>query len=67
MFYRTLRIRRDNSDGGVVRMIGDILCENVIVKSFEHFPNLKHVLFTKKILFIFKNSYFLDTKDVSVH
>lgn len=27
--YRTLRIRRDNSYNGVVRMIGDILCENV--------------------------------------
>ncbi|XP_046617451.1 intersectin-1 isoform X4 [Neodiprion virginianus] len=28
-FLRTLRIRRDNSDGGVIRMIGDILCENI--------------------------------------
>ncbi|XP_033230304.1 intersectin-1 isoform X3 [Belonocnema kinseyi] len=28
-FLRTLRIRRDNSDGGIVRMIGDILCENI--------------------------------------
>ncbi|XP_054002399.1 intersectin-1 isoform X6 [Hylaeus anthracinus] len=28
-FLRTLRIRRDNSEGGVVRMIGDILCENI--------------------------------------
>nr|XP_012216614.1 PREDICTED: intersectin-1 isoform X3 [Linepithema humile] len=28
-FLRTLRIRRDNSYGGVVRMIGDILCENI--------------------------------------
>ncbi|XP_048512969.1 intersectin-2 isoform X5 [Athalia rosae] len=28
-FLRTLRIRRDNSDGGIIRMIGDILCENI--------------------------------------
>ncbi|XP_011689438.1 PREDICTED: intersectin-1 isoform X2 [Wasmannia auropunctata] len=28
-FLRTLRIRRDNSYNGVVRMIGDILCENI--------------------------------------
>ncbi|XP_076663199.1 dynamin associated protein 160 isoform X5 [Andrena cerasifolii] len=28
-FLRTLRIRRDNSEGGIVRMIGDILCENI--------------------------------------
>ncbi|XP_070527268.1 intersectin-1 isoform X5 [Cardiocondyla obscurior] len=28
-FLRTLRIRRDNSYNGIVRMIGDILCENV--------------------------------------
>lgn len=28
-FFRTLRIRRDNSENGIVRMIGDILCENV--------------------------------------
>ncbi|XP_058804871.1 intersectin-1 isoform X2 [Phymastichus coffea] len=28
-FLRTLRIRRDNSEAGVVRMIGDILCENI--------------------------------------
>ncbi|KAK0182732.1 hypothetical protein PV327_000835 [Microctonus hyperodae] len=28
-FLRTLRIRRDNSADGVVRMIGDILCENI--------------------------------------
>nr|XP_031841629.1 intersectin-1 isoform X3 [Nomia melanderi] len=28
-FLRTLRIRRDNSEGEVVRMIGDILCENI--------------------------------------
>ncbi|GAB1868196.1 Intersectin-1 [Camponotus japonicus] len=28
-FLRTLRIRRDNSSNGVVRMIGDILCENI--------------------------------------
>ncbi|XP_025153688.1 intersectin-2 isoform X3 [Harpegnathos saltator] len=28
-FLRTLRIRRDNSYGGIVRMIGDILCENI--------------------------------------
>ncbi|CAK9797482.1 ITSN1 [Anthophora plagiata] len=28
-FLRTLRIRRDNSKGGIVRMIGDILCENI--------------------------------------
>ncbi|XP_020278373.1 intersectin-1 isoform X3 [Pseudomyrmex gracilis] len=28
-FLRTLRIRRDNSCGGVVRMIGDVLCENI--------------------------------------
>ncbi|XP_047345605.1 intersectin-1 isoform X13 [Vespa velutina] len=28
-FLRTLRIRRENSEGGIVRMIGDILCENI--------------------------------------
>ncbi|XP_044011155.1 intersectin-1 isoform X3 [Aphidius gifuensis] len=28
-FLRTLRIRRDNSEDGIVRMIGDILCENI--------------------------------------
>ncbi|KAL6445055.1 hypothetical protein ACFW04_002162 [Cataglyphis niger] len=28
-FLRTLRIRRDNSYNGIVRMIGDILCENI--------------------------------------
>ncbi|XP_015589739.1 intersectin-1 isoform X6 [Cephus cinctus] len=28
-FLRTLRIRRDNSEGGIIRMIGDILCENI--------------------------------------
>ncbi|KAH0568927.1 intersectin-1 isoform X2 [Cotesia glomerata] len=28
-FLRTLRIRRDNSEDGVVRLIGDILCENI--------------------------------------
>ncbi|XP_043286823.1 intersectin-2 isoform X3 [Venturia canescens] len=28
-FLRTLRIRRDNSEGEIVRMIGDILCENI--------------------------------------
>ncbi|XP_031369761.1 intersectin-1 isoform X9 [Apis dorsata] len=28
-FLRTLRIRRDNSENGIVRMIGDILCENI--------------------------------------
>ncbi|CAK9815717.1 ITSN1 [Anthophora quadrimaculata] len=28
-FLRALRIRRDNSKGGIVRMIGDILCENI--------------------------------------
>ncbi|XP_032679451.1 intersectin-2 isoform X3 [Odontomachus brunneus] len=28
-FLRTLRIRRDNSYTGIVRMIGDILCENI--------------------------------------
>lgn len=28
-FLRTLRIRRDNSESGIVRMIGDILCENI--------------------------------------
>ncbi|XP_011306596.1 intersectin-2 isoform X3 [Fopius arisanus] len=28
-FLRTLRIRRDNSEDGTVRMIGDILCENI--------------------------------------
>ncbi|XP_011350007.2 intersectin-2 isoform X6 [Ooceraea biroi] len=28
-FLRTLRIRRDNSCGGIIRMIGDILCENI--------------------------------------
>ncbi|XP_071643999.1 intersectin-1 isoform X4 [Temnothorax longispinosus] len=28
-FLRTLRIRRDNSYNGVIRMIGDVLCENI--------------------------------------
>ncbi|XP_066583007.1 intersectin-1 [Prorops nasuta] len=28
-FLRTLRIRRDNSEDGIIRMIGDILCENI--------------------------------------
>jgi hypothetical protein len=29
MFLRALQVRRDMSDGGVIRMIGDILCENL--------------------------------------
>ncbi|XP_034243922.1 intersectin-1 isoform X2 [Thrips palmi] len=29
MFLRALRVRRDMSSGGVIRMIGDILCENL--------------------------------------
>ncbi|KAG8330244.1 Intersectin 1 (SH3 domain protein) [Homalodisca vitripennis] len=28
MFLRALRVRREMSEGGVIRMIGDILCEN---------------------------------------
>ncbi|XP_075217000.1 dynamin associated protein 160 isoform X2 [Lycorma delicatula] len=29
MFLRSLRVRRDMSESGVIRMIGDILCENL--------------------------------------
>ncbi|XP_046667454.1 intersectin-1 isoform X2 [Homalodisca vitripennis] len=29
MFLRALRVRREMSEGGVIRMIGDILCENL--------------------------------------
>jgi hypothetical protein len=29
--FRALQVRRDMSEGGVIRMIGDILCENVSV------------------------------------
>jgi hypothetical protein len=27
--FRALQVRRDMSEGGLIRMIGDILCENV--------------------------------------
>lgn len=29
MLYRSLRVRRDMSPAGIVRIIGDILCEHV--------------------------------------
>jgi hypothetical protein len=27
--FRALQVRRDMSEGGLIRMIGDIICENV--------------------------------------
>jgi hypothetical protein len=27
--FRALQVRKDMSEGGLIRMIGDILCENV--------------------------------------
>lgn len=29
MYYRSLRVRKDMSPAGIVRIVGDILCEHV--------------------------------------
>lgn len=39
IFYRSLRVRRDMSPAGIVRIVGDILCEHVrnnVIKLYIH-------------------------------